>query len=134
MDYSTLSNKLVEGFNGQMTMDKIMGCTLGASDDVSDTIRVTFKKTINTRQYESEVSEVEVTLKVPNSISGAERMLMTSILQAQAEYEVFCSLAFKGQITHQEFERRKEELTKAVSKILDKARALTGKNFDNIVN
>lgn len=112
-----------------ISMDSIMSAELGKNEE-TDILKINFKKTINTRQYESEVSEVEVTLKVPNNISGAERMLLLGIMQAQAEYEVYCMLVFKEQITMQEFEKRRSELEKAVNTLKTKAEVITGKSME----
>lgn len=112
-----------------ISMDSIMSAELGKNEE-TDILKINFKKTINTRQYESEVSEVEVTLKVPNNISGAERMLLLGIMQAQAEYEVYCMLVFKEQITKQEFEKRRSELEKAVNTLKTKAEVITGKSME----
>ena len=134
MDTNKIVDKLIKGNKDKLNMDDILDCSLGDNEDNCDSLRISFKKTINIRQYESEVSEVEVTLRVPNNISGAERMLMLAIMQAQAEYEVYCALAFKNQITPQEFDRRKQELIEGVNKMYIKAKELTGKSLSNIVN
>lgn len=117
-----------------VSMDNIMSAKLGELSTETDTLKINFKKTINIRQYESEVSEVEITLKVPNNISSAERMLMLGVMQAQAEYEMYCMLVFKEQITKQEFERRRQELEKAVNTLKVKAESITGKSMDYCIN
>lgn len=116
-----------------ITMNDVMGARLGNLEE-SDILKVNFKKTINTRQYESEVMEVETTLRVPNNITGAERMLMLAVLQAQAEYDIYCMLIYKEQITKQEFAKRKSELEVAVNAMKDKAESITGKSMEHIIS
>lgn len=115
-----------------MCMDNILKAKLGDTED-TDILKVNYKKTINIRQYESEVSEIEITLKVPNNISGAERILILAVMQAQAEYEAYSMLAFKNQIMPQEFEKRKAELVQAVASLTAKAESVTGLSMKHII-
>lgn len=103
--------------------------------DIPDTgeLTVRFKKTINVKQYESEVVEASMSLKSDNNWTGAERMLALALMQAQLEYEVFCSLAFKGVINQTELSQRKVELEQAVNSIKLKAEAVLGRGVDNLL-
>ncbi len=110
-----------------ITMDNILGAKLGENSGV---IKAVFKKTINIRQYESEVIELESTLNINEEISGAERVLVTALLQAQLEYEAFVNLAFKGQITQAELSKRKSELEQEVAVIKAKAESVLGHSME----
>lgn len=109
-----------------LSMDDIMRASFGSSEDISCAV----KKTINIRQYESEVVEYETTLKVEEKISGAERMLIAAILEAQLEYNLYINLHLKGFITNTEINDRREELIRNVSLIKEKAEEVLGVSMD----
>jgi len=112
-------------------MDDIMNASFG---EVSNKIKGTFKKTINIRQYESEVLEIESELDIGDKeLVGAERMLISALLQAQLEYTVYCNLAFKGLVTNTELQTRREELVEAVNTIKDKAESILGKDMSEYI-
>ena len=107
-----------------MSMEKIMEASFG---EVSNTIRATYKKTVLIRQYETEVMEVESVVDMGDEkISGAERMLLSALLQAQIEYTTYVNLAYKGQVTNSELIARKEQLIEGVQAIKTKAEAVLG--------
>lgn len=113
-----------------ITMEKMMDATLG---EVSGELRATYKKTVNVRQYETEVVELETTLRVDKELSGGERMLVSAILQAQLEYTAYCQLAFKGLITPVELATRKKSLEDGVEAIKQKAESVLGKSLDYLM-
>lgn len=115
-----------------MDIGSILKCKFSDNNDAVDTLRVTFKKTLNVKAYESEVVEAEASLKVPNNLVGIERSLYLAIMQAQLEYEVYYGLAVKNQITQQELVRRSEELTNGIYGLLNQARAITGKTYEEM--
>ncbi len=115
----------------KLSMDDIMNASFG---EVSNKIKGTFKKTINIRQYESEVLEIESELDIGDKeLVGAERMLISALLQAQLEYTVYCNLAFKGLVTNTELQTRREELVEAVNTIKDKAESILGKDMSEYI-
>lgn len=107
------------------TMDSILGAKFGAN---VSTIEACFKKTVKTREYETEVVELRATVEISPNASGIERMIATTLLQAQLEYTAYSNLAFKGIVTEAEFKKRKEELEASVNAVAGKYYALTGKN------
>lgn len=115
-----------------LTMEDIMRAKLGDIPETGE-LTVRFKKTTNVRQYESEVIEASMSLKCENNLTGAERMLALALMQAQLEYEVFCSLAFKGVINQTELNQRKDELEKAVNSIRAKAEKVLGRDVSNMI-
>lgn len=112
-----------------VNMDNILSATFGES---GSTIRATFKKTINIKQYETEVVELSSTLDVPNELTGIERMLINAVLQAQLEYEAYISLRTKGYITDAQLHGRKAELEQSVNLLKAKGEVLLGRPLDNI--
>lgn len=117
--------------NGNTTMEKIMNSSFG---EASNTIRASFKKTVFMRQYETEVVEMESTLTVDKNVTGAERMFMSAILQAQLEYSAYVNLAFKGLITKTELDSRRDELVNSVEAIKNKAEQVLGKSLDEYLD
>lgn len=114
-----------------INMDDIMRASLG---EVSNEIRATYKKTVNVRQYETEVVELEAKLDVGDEeLNGAERMLVSAILQAQLEYTAYCNLAYKGLVTNTELQSRREQLTGSVQAIKEKAERVTGRKLDKYI-
>lgn len=114
-----------------LDMDKILKATIG---DRPETIHCSFKKTVYLRQYETEVYEVDATVELPAGMSNAEKMLVEAITQAQLEYEIYCMLAYKEQVTQTEFANRKQSLVNYVQAVKDKAEMLLNKNLDYIFN
>lgn len=114
-----------------MSMNKILEASFG---ETSSKLRASYKKTVQIRPYETEVMEVETELNIENGISGAERMLISAILQAQLEYECFCNLVYKGIVTSAELDKRRRELEDGVTAIKDKAEKLLGKPLDKYFN
>ena len=112
-----------------INMDSILDASFGES---SEEIRCAYKKTINIKQYESEVTELESVVKLNRPISGAERALICAILQAQLEYTAYCGLAYKGQITQSDMTNRKNDLELSVKAIKAKAESVLGKPLDNL--
>lgn len=108
-----------------ITMDDILNSKLG-SDGTGD-IRVIFQKKTAVKQFEPELIEVEATLRMPDGISGPDRMLAAATLMTQIEYTSFVQLLAKKQVTAEEFKQRREELTGAMQAIVNKYVALTGK-------
>lgn len=110
-----------------VTMDDIMKASFG---ETSSTVRATFKKTVNVKQYETEVMEISSTLEMDKELNGIERMLMSSMLQAQLEYEAYVQMRCKGLIGDNQLATRKAELEQDVNLIKAKGEALLGKPMD----
>ena len=111
-----------------VSMEQIMASTIG---EASSEIRASYKKTVLIRQYETEVIEIETTLKIEHEVSNAERILISSLLQAQLEYAAYSQLFLKGLVTKTEFSDRKKEIEQGIEVILNKAETTLGKKLDN---
>lgn len=112
-------------------MDKIMQASLGES---SSTIRATFKKTVNVRQYETEQYEISSTLDIPGNISGPERELITAVLEAQLEHSAYLNMYGRGFVTGTQYNDRMSQIVTTINQIKDKAEKLTNKNLDSLFN
>lgn len=110
-----------------ITLDDVMNSSFGES---SSEIRASFRKTIQTRQYESEVVEYESTVKIDKPLTGAERILLSAILHIQLEYTAYCDLVHKRQVTVEEFNSRKAALTEEINSLKSKAESTVGKSLD----
>lgn len=105
-----------------VSMDNIMSVVFRG--DGEEEIRVSFKKTVSVKPYETEVLESEAVVKVPKGTSGIERMLYTAIVQAQVQYEVYMMLALKGYVTQEELYRERDSAVNAVNMLIQKAEDL----------
>lgn len=110
-----------------LDMDSILGASFGEGEN---NIRVSFKKTVSIKPYETEVVELESTLKMPKELTGAERVFLAALLQVQLEYEAYVGLLCKGQISQEDFDDRKGKLINEVSIIKRKAETVLGKSLD----
>ena len=104
-------------------MEQIMGASFG---EPSNKLSVSFKKTVLVTDYETEVVEASSYIDLDKPLNGIERMFVTSILQAQMEYTVYCTLCTKGFITATQLAERKGEIEAGVSAIKAKADSLLG--------
>ena len=110
-----------------VNMDQIMMASFGEN---SSTVRASFKKTINVKQYETEIFEASTTLEVGRVLTGVERMIISLTLQAQLEYEGYIQLCCKGYVTQTQLEERKKYLEQSVNLIKQKGEVLLGKPVD----
>lgn len=113
-----------------ISVEQVMKSSFG---EASGTIRATYKKTVLIRQYETEVVELETTLKVDKALTGAERMFISAALQLQLEYTAYCQLAFKGLVTQSQLIQRKKELEDGLEAIKTKAENQLGRSLDEYV-
>lgn len=109
-----------------ITMEDALRARFG---ETSGKIKTKFRKTINTRQFESEVIEMEAELDVGREVSGAERVAIEALLRCQMEFEVYTSLLTKGYIAMPEFLQRKTELESELSTIDNKIQVVTGESL-----
>ena len=114
----------------QFTMEDILSANFGEG---SGQLKVRFRKTVNTRQYESEVIELETTLDLDESYSGIKRMLAATVLATQLEYACIVGLVQKQQIIPDEFNQRKQQLITACNAVADKYESLTGEKAAHVI-
>lgn len=113
-----------------LTIENIMETSFG---EPSSEIRATYKKTLNVKQYETEVIELETVLKIDRELSGGERMMLSAILQVQLEYTAYCQLAFKGLVTQSELQLRKKTLEDGVNAIKNKLEVSSKINIEELI-
>ena len=95
-------------------MDNILKTNVGNG---SAKISVSFKKVVNTKQYESETLEATAEIELGPGVSSAEREIAQATLTAQVEYVALCELVFKWQLSQDRLEARKAELKNYVEAI-----------------
>ena len=117
--------------NRELTIDDVLKASIG---EASSEIRASFKKTVLVRQYETEVVELDTTLKLDKPVTGCERMLISALLQIQLEYTAYCQLVFKGMVTETEFNQRKSVLASDINAIMAKAEALLGRSLEEYID
>lgn len=112
----------------QVDMDDILNTSFG---ELGSSIRVLFKKTVLVKQYETEVVEIDTSMDFGDkSMTGVERLYITSVLGVQTEYAAYSNLVFKGYITATEFNERKQELVGCINTVKKKAEELLQKPLD----
>lgn len=107
------------------TAENILGACFGEEDNK---IEVEFNKTILIRNYETEkyTSRSEITLD--KSVDGYDRTLITCIMNAQLELQMFASLMFRNKVTQEEYNNRKSELIQDVNAAASRYESLTGRD------
>lgn len=115
---------------GSMTMDDILKADFG---ETSGKLVVRYKKTINTKQYESEVVEMETQLEVPENLKGTARMAVATLLAAQLEYTCYTGMFRKGQIHVEDFVERRDKLAEVCGEVCKKYEDLTGNDISTII-
>ena len=125
--YSVQGGGQEEQVEKRIGMDEIMSANLGGN---LTKIKATFRKTVNIRQYETEVIELETELEIDDKeLTSIERMLITEILQAQLEYNAYVNLVYKKYVTSTEFEERRTQLAASVNSLKKKAEKLLGREI-----
>lgn len=121
----------------RVTMEHILKAHLmnpsASPEEYNSEVRAYFKKTMQTKQYESEVIEADISMKVPTRMTGAERLFIQTALQSQLEYEVYVGLYLKAQITEAEFNQRKAVLEQQLTTIKAKAESVLGKSINYLL-
>lgn len=115
----------------KVSVDNIINRALAASfGEASNTLTVSFKKTLLIRDYETEVIESSTNIVLDHPISGAERTFISAIMRVQMEYEAYCNLVMKGMVTQMEFDQRKQALANDLLALKSKTEAISGQNMD----
>lgn len=102
----------------ELTKDDVLGAQLGYCSDS----RIMFRKTVQTRDYETEVVEASMRLDSIGDKPAPERLMILAMGEAQLEFAVYGGLYMKGLVTQEEFEDR-------VNKNLDYVKSL-GKTYE----
>lgn len=114
----------------KLNMDDILSLRMG---EIGGTLHVEFKRTVNTRQYESEVTSVSSSVTLEKPVSGAVRMFLTGVMLAQAEYNVMCGLLYKKQMSELEFIERRNQLTEEVEASVATVTRVEGKGIEELL-
>lgn len=96
-----------------MDIKDIISANIGSSVE-NGNLHVSFKKTVNIRQYETEVVEASLTVPLSQADMGQRLELVESVALAKVEYGVMFNLLAAGRITQAEFDQRKMELIAGV--------------------
>lgn len=113
----------MENTSANISIDQIMQASLG---EVSNKLTVTFKKTVQIRDYETEVIEATNSVEFEHPLVGIERMFVTAIMEIQMEYTVYTNLAYKGIVTSSQLNERRDMLEKDLYALKFKADQILG--------
>ena len=100
-------------------VDSALQSSFGES---SSKMKVTVKKTVLIREYETEVVEASTELDIEDNVKGSERVLIGAILKTQMEYMIYVDLLFKQLITQTDYDERKQELDNSLRALKEQAR------------
>lgn len=92
------SNKIVE---------RVFTSNFGSTGEV---IKASFRKTVQVKDYETEVVEGSTEVTIDRPITGGERQFIIAMLRMQLEYEAYVNLIEKGMISQTAFNDRKNAL------------------------
>lgn len=109
------------------TMDDVLNSNM---QEEGSRLHALFKKTVVIRQYETEVFESDVEVVLTKPVTGIERSLIVSILQAQLEYDTYVGMFARQIIPATEFNKRKEGIEKDIELMVSKFRDMTGREPD----
>ena len=76
----------------------------GVPTKESSKIRVSFKKTVQIRDYESEVIEMSAELDTPDGTTSAQRAAYEALMYSQLRYIGYLQLLFRSRVTQGEFD------------------------------
>ena len=102
-------------------LDDMLKCTFGEKDSK---LRVTFKKTVKVREYETEVMEVTNELEIDKDLKGMERIAISQILKCQAEYCVYIDMHEGGVISDDEYMIKRNEIEDKLGIIIGRAESV----------
>jgi len=115
-------NKNYLGGHSKMALvDDMLTCKLGETES---SLKVTFKKTVKVREYETEVTEVTNEIKIDDSITGMERIFVAEILKSQAEYVMYIDLYERGTVTKDEYMVKRKTIEDTLRTMIDRANGL----------
>lgn len=80
-------------------------------------LEVKFKKTVNIRQYETEVMELSTKVKFDRPTTEAERAWSYAVLEAQLEMQSYDMLSVKGAVTTDEYNERAGAVREYLAKL-----------------
>lgn len=90
----------------------------------SSKMKVTFKKTVKVREYETEVIEATNELELDKEVTNGERVMIASLLKCQMEYMVYSDLLIRGTVTEQEFKEKRAEIENTIETFINKMNSL----------
>ena len=114
-------------------MGVVENLLISSFGEPSSKLKVTYKKTVKVREYETEVIEATNELNIEETLSNAERLLIQAMLKCQMEYMVYSDLYIRGTVTEKEFMDKKEEIESTLITFKNKCNQV-GINTDKYLN
>jgi hypothetical protein len=112
----------------RVSMDRIMNASF---NEVTNNLTVSFRKTVLTKQYESEVIETTNSVQLDRTLTGIERMFIAGTMQAQLQYQTYVMLVDKGLLTKTDLNNSKLALEEDIYNLKYKADQMLGSDFTN---
>lgn len=106
-----------------MNIDEILSYNLDRAGN-GGKVSVSFKKTVNVRQYETEVVEASMEVAFDEADAPEDVEEKIAVASAKVEYACMVNLLAKGQVTQTQFNERRSQLEQSVTAISTKMSAL----------
>lgn len=97
-----------------MNIGDILNAKVGSSEK-DGKLSLSFRKTINVRQYETEVIEANLEVPITTDMTGLKLEMIESVVLAKLEYGVLWNMLARGMITQAEFDDCKQKLETSVN-------------------
>lgn len=104
----------------------------GVPTKESSKIRVSFKKTVQVRDYESEVIEMSAELDTPDGTTSAQRAAYEALMYSQLRYIGYLQLLFRSRVTQGEFDAEITAITNSCAAMLNKLESVSGEDLSSI--
>lgn len=110
-------------------IDKIINAQFG---ETKSTIRTSVKKIVKSGEFGTETIIGDIALELTDSVSGAHRVMIETLLTAQIEYSVWLALATRGSVRQDEFATRTALIEANVNQMASKFTSITGENAEDV--
>lgn len=92
------------------------------------TIKAEFRKTIQIRNYETEVYSISSEIKLDPNITGYRKAFVQSLLQAQLELIAYRSLRLQNKVQEAEYNNRRDSIIYSINYLAAEFARSTGEN------
>ena len=90
----------------------------------SNKIKVTARKTINVKPYETEEYNAEIEVEINESITNMERTVLVEVLHISLEFSIYTQVYLRNQITQEEFLTRKQNMLDSIMTLCNKLNSI----------
>lgn len=104
-----------------LTLEGLFNMTIPTT---SNKIKVTARKTINVKPYETEEYNAEIEVEINESITNMERTVLVEVLHISLEFSIYTQVYLRNQITQEEFLTRKQNMLDSIMTLCNKLNSI----------